>query len=631
MIVRALLLVLTLLACACGGKKGNAIAEVTKAEGPIEREAAGASGTWTGAKVGTQYFLGDAARTADKSAELKIVGSGALILMQPTTILRFGGKGGSRNISVEMGAIDLTGTGAYALDIGEVTLSKQGTVRITAGAGGKNIVELTLGAASVQTIGGGTIDLVVGQAVEIGMEMDLTGGAIDAGVGSGAPIVDAGVPDAPPAVIDAATSVVATITGKKAEVQLPGETGFKPAEGTVSLPPGAKLKLGAGTSANVVRGATTLELAGGSRIAVGPELAISLETGGGKVTASAEGTVDLPGGAITLKGSPQGTAEARLDAAAETKVTVTRGGARLTGEGNSVLDMNRGESATLKKNGVIRVIDAIPSYFDFRLAVGDTATIHDPKGATAVQFQFGGKCAQGGVVELDKDNRFRTAKISSGKENANLMVEGGSWAYRLRCTSGGSEGNAVASGRIAVKRDAGSRKLPPPQKPIPIDADGRTWRVSYQSVVPSLIIGMKGTGSAFKLTLAQGGKAETFEASKGSVTVKGDSLKEGTYTYWFVVDGVKQPKSSTLIIDFDQTAPQVYIESPGNGKPWTTPIEVKGAVMLGWSAAVEGITLPLDKQRRFKAAVDAPPGQALAIRLSHPDRGVHYYLRRQKK
>jgi hypothetical protein len=310
---------------------------------------------------------------------------------------------------------------------------------------------------------------------------------------------------------------------------------------------------------------------------------------------------------------------------------VTRGAARLTGEGNSILDMNRGESATLKKNGVIRVIDAIPSYFDFRLAVGDTATVHDPKGATAVQFQFGGKCAQGGVIELDKDNRFRTAKISSGKENANIMVEGGSWAYRLRCTSGGSEGNAVASGRIAVKRDAGSRKLPPPQKPIPVDADGRKWRVSYQSVVPSLIFGMKGAGSSFKLTLAQGGKAETFEGSKGSVTVKGDKLKEGTYTYWFVVDGVKQAKTSTLIIDFDQTAPQVYIESPGNGKPWTAPIEVKGAVMLGWSAAVEGITLPIDKQRRFKAAVDAPPGQALAIRLSHPERGVHYYLRRQGK
>jgi hypothetical protein len=57
---------------------------------------------------------------------------------------------------------------------------------------------------------------------------------------------------------------------------------------------------------------------------------------------------------------------------------------------------------------------------------------------------------------------------------------------------------------------------------------------------------------------------------------------------------------------------------------------VHGAVLPGWSAAVEEIAIPIDKQRRFTAKVGAPSGRALAIRLSHPQRGVHYYLRRQK-
>ena len=88
--LRIFLVALCAWLAACGSKKGDAIAELTKAEGPIEREAAAAAGTWKAAAIGTQYFLGDAARTADKPAELKILGAGALIAMQGNTILRFG-------------------------------------------------------------------------------------------------------------------------------------------------------------------------------------------------------------------------------------------------------------------------------------------------------------------------------------------------------------------------------------------------------------------------------------------------------------------------------------------------------------------------------------------------------------
>jgi hypothetical protein len=112
--------------------------------------------------------------------------------------------------------------------------------------------------------------------------------------------------------------------------------------------------------------------------------------------------------------------------------------------------------------------------------------------------------------------------------------------------------------------------------------------------------------------------------------VPGSQLREGTYTYWIDRDGVKQDKVSTLTIDFDQTAPQVYIELPINGQPWPGDIDVRGAVLPGWSAAVEAIPIPIDRHRRFIAKVGTPGGNALAIRLSHPVRGVHYYLRRPK-
>jgi MlaD protein len=56
----------------------------------------------------------------------------------------------------------------------------------------------------------------------------------------------------------------------------------------------------------------------------------------------------------------------------------------------------------------------------------------------------------------------------------------------------------------------------------------------------------------------------------------------------------------------------------------------RGAVLPGWSAAIEGIAVPIDQQRQFTAKVGAPSGRALAIRFSHPRHGVHYYLRRSQ-
>ena len=158
-----------------------------------------------------------------------------------------------------------------------------------------------------------------------------------------------------------------------------------------------------------------------------------------------------------------------------------------------------------------------------------------------------------------------------------------------------------------------------------------TYRITYQSVIPTLIVNTKGRGSQFKLHIATGGKEQTFEGSGPGIKVPGSKLDEGTYTFWFDRDGVRDPKVSTLTIDFNNNAPQVYIEKPVDNRPFEPEILVKGAVLPGWTAAVDGVGIPLDKQRRFSAKVSKPAANALGIRVSHPARGVHYYLRRGSK
>jgi len=603
--------------------KSSAIAELTSAEGPVERQAAGES-AWGGVSVGAKYFLGDAARTGDGGAQLGLTG-GAQIAMQKHTVLRFGGTAGQSRISVELGAIDLSGTGDYTLDVGDVKLSS-GKIRITARGDGKSELKLTLGQAQVSTVGGKTIDLVLDVGIELG---DAVVTPIDAGVDAAPVVIDAPI-DAPPV----ATGATVTVTGKKGEILLEGEKKYKPLpEGESELPPNAKIRIGVRTTAKLVAEGTTLELAAGSHAGFAAG-SLSMDLGHGKLsTANPEATLDLPGGAIAIKNTPTVPADVKLDTGGGgMKVTIGRGGGRLTGTGGSQLDMNRGESAVLLKNGQIRPLEAIPSYFDFRITAGEGSfTVHDPRPPTAIQFQFGGKCPDGGIIELDRDARYRTAKVSAGKDFANHLVKPGSWHYRLRCTKGGTEGAAVASGRVSVTADSGTRRLPTRQGISPFSPNGMLWTIGYQSVIPDIAVTFPGGGSSYKLHLARAGKDLTFDSSSTRLKIPGKSLTEGVYTYWFDRDGKKQDKVNSLKIEFDQTAPQVYIELPVNGRPWPPgDLDVKGAVLPDWTAAVEGAPIPIDRARRFIAKVGPPSGRALAIRLSHPRRGVHYYLRRGK-
>jgi len=619
----ATIVVLAALAMGCK-KKTPAIAELTKADGPVERQEG--EGKWLGAEIGTEFFIGDAARTAEGGAQLRVAGN-AQIAMTPRTVLRFAGTEGASRISVESGAIDLTGTGTYKLDVGDLNLSRNGTVRITSTGKGQSSLELTIGEGQV-TQDGETRDLVIGKSVDL-LDLKVSSNKPDAGV------PDAGVPDAAVAevdagVIDTATQVAVDITGGRAETQAAGDKDWKklPAGGG-ALTKGMKLRLGAGTTAKLTADNAALELAAGTKATVNDELGIAIDAGAAKasVAAGATGKVGLPGGRLELKGP----GEARLDVGGvQAKVAIARGSGKLVGGAGATLDMNRGESAQLAKAGNIRVLEAIPASFDFRVPAGETLTIHDVRGVTAVQFQFLGKCPNGGVIEMDKDAGFRTVRLSSGKDAANMNVPRGGWAYRLRCTVGESEGAAVASGRIALILDDGHRPIPKKPATNDVYTDGRTTTVFYQSAIPNVAVHAEGSGG-FVLHLATGGKEDTFQSPSPTLVVPGSKLHEGTYTYWIVKDGVKGDKVSTMKIEFDNKTPQVYVESPQNGQPFAENMEVKVSVLAGWTASIDGTPMPMDNRQRFVAKVGPPSaGNALAIRLAHNHLGIHYYLRRAK-
>jgi hypothetical protein len=611
----AVLAVVLALLCACGGKKSGAIAELTRADGAVERQQG--VGAWAGASVGTKFYLSDAARTADAAAQITLTGR-QILEMQPHTVLRFGpGAGGATNIKVEIGAVDVINSSGVSLAIGNVKVEPGGKVRITA-----QNVELLIGHA---TSNGS--QLVIGTPT--GLEISSVT-VVDAGV------VDAAVPiDAPP---PTAGDVAYDVTGKGAEIEGPNDKTWAPVDGKGTIPLGAKLRLKkAGAKVVLVSGTTTLELSGASsQITIKENLLMGMDLGTGLATvpATTAGKVGVPGGEVDLQGTKDAAAEARIEVngRGEAKVSMMHGASKLVGaNGSSTLEMNGGESATMLKVGTINPGVVIPRFFDFQIKVGDAPrnfSVHDPKGATALQFDFNGKCPSGGTVEIDHNGAFHTPRVSEGKETANMLVPGGTWQWRLRCA-----GAAIASsGQVTVVADSGRRPLPPKPNKNSIDADGLLYKISYQSLIPNIAIRFKGTGSAFKLHLATGGAEQTFDSSTPIIEVPGKTLKEATYTFWFEKDGVKQDKISTMVISFDQTAAQVYIESPVDGVPFGADVNVAGAALPGWTANVDAVEIPITdpSTRRFHATVPPPSGGALAlaIRLSHPIRGIHFYLRR---
>ena len=93
------------------------LATVTRTTGAIESQEG--SARWREARVGTELFDGDAVRTSDSLAELRVTGANAVVKMDRYSVLRFGGTSKAGKLQVELGAIELVGSGHYALDVGD--------------------------------------------------------------------------------------------------------------------------------------------------------------------------------------------------------------------------------------------------------------------------------------------------------------------------------------------------------------------------------------------------------------------------------------------------------------------------------------------------------------------------------
>jgi hypothetical protein len=294
-------------------------------------------------------------------------------------------------------------------------------------------------------------------------------------------------------------------------------------------------------------------------------------------------------------------------------------------------DVHAGESATLSRSGGLEISGRGPDHADMVVAAGTTFVVHDPSPPTAVGFLLLDVCPKGGVVERLGASGPRPLASARGAQAANLLLPRGTHRYQVRCVDArGVDAKPSASGVVTILRDSGTgvlSRVPPVTR---IDADGRTYTVMYQNLLPEIVVRWPKApaASSYTLTLDGRGMVSTRRASQPTLTLGAGQLKEGTYTLTFAADARKSPPTRLAIV-FDNASPTARIQSPRDRSFRAgSSVNVAGVAVPGWEISVDGRELALDEQARFSEQVTPSSAQqALQLRFTHPRRGVHYYLR----
>lgn len=610
-------LLLLVLVC-CTRQPADALATLQLALGAVERDFAAQRHSWQTAEIGARFAIGDGLRTRAASSALLELAGGDQLSLDPDTSIRFAStppEAGSLNLELVLGSVSVQAARELAIQ------TPAGPARVAPGT---------------RVVLSGSQDALrffvqVGQAVFAGDEVLAAGEAVNidaSGVSKPAPAPaqpPAAAPESAPAPAAAreARLISAEISGRRASIRT-GQGWAPLAEGSAKLSPGSELSLERDTSI-VLEHLNQRAVLREGRYVVAPRADVLVSAASGSLSAGSAGRVRIavPGGTIEV--APQGQAGVRVERE-RTQVEVQARQVSLeTAAGSQRLGPH--ERAVLHAGGKLSVEGRSLDYADVELNAGESVVLHDPSPPTAVRFTFAGACPELGLLQLFQGGKAQA--YAAGRELAALAIKTGQHRYELRCAGSAA---VVARGNIAVQRDSGTRRMVGPQPATTLQADGRDYTVLYQNRLPDITLLWRDApaGQGTRLVHEFEGKSTTIEVEGSRHVFASGSLVEGRHVLHFVGGG-KLSRRTTVNVAFDNAAPKAAIDTPvAVTAPPGAELTVSGIALPGWDVSIEGQPAKRDAQGRFSLPVAWPrERRALAIRLGHPERGTHVYLRRR--
>jgi hypothetical protein len=263
---------------------------------------------------------------------------------------------------------------------------------------------------------------------------------------------------------------------------------------------------------------------------------------------------------------------------------------------------------------------------DFSLDAPESATIHAPSLPVEVRVRVGS--CNGGPSTLQVIGASGNAQLTPtrGSEHVVARLGAGNHRLRVRC---GKEIRQQAI--LRVQRDPATMELPKSAQRVEVEADGRRYTVRYQNVLPVVSFTWPNPppSPSYKLRIRRKDRELRYDLTRATHELRSGELGEGDHQFHFESSSGQKSAEGSLRIVFDNTARSAYLSSPVEGSSGDREVVVAGAALLRSQVSVDGVPVVLDAQGRFRISLPGDPARsAMAVRVSHPVTGVHYYLRR---
>lgn len=605
----------------------TAMATLSARSGVVDRDTAEKLEQWLKAEVGAAFSVGDGVRTGPKSGAELTLDDGSILALEEDTLIRFldrppGSKEQALDLQLGNASLEAPEDGTVLRTLfGQATLTGGTRVQLGRSDGGLRF-QIKVGSATLENAEGQKLEVEAGQTIQISL-----GGAVMEPIEE----TQKESPDEKKENEEQPTGPVsAQVRGNTVKLKGPGESAFESlAAGEASLDVGSTLQVGSGSSVTLIQGDDKADLAaGGTYVIGGGGQFVEAQSGSMEVSSEGKVTIQVPGGVIVTNG---GSSKITALGKEGTKVETKSGSVTLRGKTEETL--STGEEGIITQQGDISVKGRGLSYADVETASGENLVIHDPRPPTAVRFLFGDHCKDGVIRLSGSKTSVPQDSFGRGEGSVALLLGNGATSYTLHCIGeDGKEGAAKVKGKVTVLQDAGSRPVPKTAPFTLVDVNGRTYTVLYQNQLPQVSVrwskAPEGVGS-FKLHVSGPGGKRTYTTSGPSYGFRSGALSEGTHSVYFEGGG-RVSRQTRITILFDNATPTASLSTPTELK--ANPggeVVLAGTALPGWDVEVDGQSIGQDAGSRFSVKTKVPEnGRPVAVRLTHPTRGTHIYLRR---
>jgi hypothetical protein len=263
-----------------------------------------------------------------------------------------------------------------------------------------------------------------------------------------------------------------------------------------------------------------------------------------------------------------------------------------------------------------------PENVQLSTPAGESFVLHVSELPVAVALDYSHKCPGEAELELSgKRQRVRS------RGHASVSLNAGTRSYAVHCIGKGGRDRVVARGTMRVVKDPGTRQLPPRPPTSFVDADGLAYTIYYPNQRPDIMLRWPSppVESSYQLEI----DGEVQSVPKPEYLIKSGELDDGIHQLSFR-GTTRRSRTTTVEIRFDNNTPTASLSQPDErGFTPGTEVKVEGVALEAWKVSLEGGTITRQSGGRFSGTI-APSTERpdIAVRLSHPRLGVHYYLRR---